>query len=160
MQGDSSSYMSYCSRIQFIMQLPRNGHSLSRLVSHDFLPSITGQSLSFCMQDDAITRQYAISGRSNMINLVKATLANTRLRLSKLLVPISQLPSSRPGSPPHFTEEPNYYTRGGFHPISLGDTFNSERYTILRKLGYGQYSTVWLARDSKYVVCCPNSPGC
>lgn len=46
-------------------------------------------------------------------------------------------------------EEPDHYKTGGFHPISLGDTFGPDQYTILRKLGYGQYSTVWLARDSK-----------
>ncbi|PKY03351.1 kinase-like protein [Aspergillus campestris IBT 28561] len=48
------------------------------------------------------------------------------------------------------TEEPDDYHPGGLHPVSLGDTFNFNQYEILRKLGYGQYSTVWLARDSKY----------
>jgi len=36
-----------------------------------------------------------------------------------------------------------------FCRVSLGDKFNDERYTALRKLGYGQYSTVWLARHSR-----------
>jgi hypothetical protein len=36
-----------------------------------------------------------------------------------------------------------------FCRVSLGDKFNDERYIALRKLGYGQYSTVWLARDSR-----------
>ncbi|KAK4235542.1 kinase-like domain-containing protein [Achaetomium macrosporum] len=39
------------------------------------------------------------------------------------------------------------YRPGGFHPVSLGDTFRDGRYEIRRKLGFGQYSTVWLARD-------------
>lgn len=30
--------------------------------------------------------------------------------------------------------------------MHLGDVFN-DRYMVVRKLGYGQYSTVWLARD-------------
>ena len=38
------------------------------------------------------------------------------------------------------------YHPGGYHPVHLGDVFN-DRYVIVRKLGYGQYSTVWLARD-------------
>ncbi|KAL4959651.1 kinase-like domain-containing protein [Aspergillus stella-maris] len=52
-------------------------------------------------------------------------------------------------------EEPDYYQPGGFHRVHLSDTYNSGQSTILRKLGYGQYSTVWLARDSvhkKYVA--------
>ena len=47
------------------------------------------------------------------------------------------------------TEEPDLYGHGGFHRVSLEDTFQSGKYTVMRKIGYGQYSTVWLARDSK-----------
>ena len=39
------------------------------------------------------------------------------------------------------------YVRGGFHPIHLGDTFKGGRYQILHKLGYGGFSTAWLAHD-------------
>ncbi|KAL7423508.1 hypothetical protein Q5752_001088 [Cryptotrichosporon argae] len=39
------------------------------------------------------------------------------------------------------------YRPGGYHPVSLGDEFNNGRYTIVRKLGWGHFSTVWLARD-------------
>ncbi|KAG7101357.1 Serine/threonine-protein kinase SRPK like [Verticillium longisporum] len=41
------------------------------------------------------------------------------------------------------------YRPGGFHPVHLGDIMN-ERYEIIRKLGNGSYSTVWLALDSKH----------
>ncbi|KAJ3558788.1 hypothetical protein NP233_g11430 [Leucocoprinus birnbaumii] len=41
------------------------------------------------------------------------------------------------------------YQHGGYHPISLGDTFDHERFKILHKLGYGESSTVWLARDQR-----------
>jgi serine/threonine-protein kinase SRPK3 len=41
------------------------------------------------------------------------------------------------------------YTPGGFHPVTLGDTFHDGRYSIHHKLGYGGYSTVWLARDQQ-----------
>ena len=37
---------------------------------------------------------------------------------------------------------------GGYHPVRLGDLFNN-RYSILRKLGWGHFSTVWLAWDLK-----------
>lgn len=38
------------------------------------------------------------------------------------------------------------YEPGGYHPIMIGDTLQ-ERYQIVDKLGFGGYSTVWLARD-------------
>lgn len=41
------------------------------------------------------------------------------------------------------------YRKGGFHPVALFSTIgDSDRYRILHKLGYGGFSTVWLARDS------------
>ena len=43
------------------------------------------------------------------------------------------------------------YHPGGLHPIHIGDTFDGGRYKILRKLGYGSFSTVWLARDAQFV---------
>ncbi|KAF7303883.1 hypothetical protein MIND_00618400 [Mycena indigotica] len=39
------------------------------------------------------------------------------------------------------------YKQGGYHPVSIGDTFASGRYVVVRKLGWGHFSTVWLARD-------------
>lgn len=48
----------------------------------------------------------------------------------------------------HPHEPLEHYTPGGFHPVALGDTLRDSRYTILRKLGYGGYSTVWLASDN------------
>jgi len=39
------------------------------------------------------------------------------------------------------------YKPGGYHPIMFGDVLHS-RYRIVDKLGYGGYSTIWLARDA------------
>ncbi|KAK7730831.1 hypothetical protein SLS53_008909, partial [Cytospora paraplurivora] len=41
------------------------------------------------------------------------------------------------------------YGPGGLHPTYLGDTLNDGQYEIVHKLGFGAYSTVWLARDHK-----------
>jgi serine/threonine protein kinase len=44
------------------------------------------------------------------------------------------------------------YRPGGFHPVRLGDTFKDGRYKIHHKLGWGGFSTVWLAKDKEYTI--------
>ncbi|KAJ5413494.1 hypothetical protein N7465_005799 [Penicillium sp. CMV-2018d] len=41
------------------------------------------------------------------------------------------------------------YRQGGYHPVTLGERLKSGRYKVLHKLGWGGYSTVWLARDQR-----------
>lgn len=43
------------------------------------------------------------------------------------------------------------YLLGGYHPIVLGDLFKDGRYIVLHKLGWGGFSTVWAAKDLKYI---------
>ncbi|ODH45502.1 CMGC/SRPK protein kinase [Paracoccidioides brasiliensis] len=38
------------------------------------------------------------------------------------------------------------YRQGGYHPVHLHDVFN-ERYEVIGKLAFGQFSTVWLTHD-------------
>lgn len=45
------------------------------------------------------------------------------------------------------TEFEDDYGPGNLHPVHLGDFFCGLRYKIVRKLGAGAFSTVWLARD-------------
>ena len=52
----------------------------------------------------------------------------------------------------HTQESLLKYRDGGFHPVCLGDTFRNDRYKIHHKLGFGGFSTVWLAEDRKYAV--------
>lgn len=40
------------------------------------------------------------------------------------------------------------YKKGGYHPVFVGEVYNN-RYTILKKLGWGHFSTVWLCDDAK-----------
>ncbi len=46
-------------------------------------------------------------------------------------------------------ENKNRYRPSGYHPTQVGDEYAGGRYTITGKLGWGEYSTVWLARDSE-----------
>lgn len=41
------------------------------------------------------------------------------------------------------------YHPGGYHPVRIGDHLHSGKYEVISKLGYGLYSTVWLARDAR-----------
>ncbi|EEB06378.2 CMGC/SRPK protein kinase [Schizosaccharomyces japonicus yFS275] len=42
------------------------------------------------------------------------------------------------------------YGPGGYHVTHIGDSLKGGQYTIIRKLGWGQFSTVWLAKDNKH----------
>ncbi|KAD7479667.1 hypothetical protein E3N88_02803 [Mikania micrantha] len=47
------------------------------------------------------------------------------------------------------------YRRGGYHAVRVGDKFKHSRYVVQCKLGWGHFSTVWLAWDthkSRYVA--------
>ncbi|TKY70236.1 Serine/threonine-protein kinase SRPK [Spatholobus suberectus] len=41
------------------------------------------------------------------------------------------------------------YRKGGYHAVRVADQFAGGRYIAQRKLGWGQFSTVWLAYDTK-----------
>ena len=41
------------------------------------------------------------------------------------------------------------YCPGGYHPVHISDEYSNGRYQIVHKLGFGSYSTVWLAKDKK-----------
>ncbi|EPS58946.1 hypothetical protein M569_15866 [Genlisea aurea] len=67
---------------------------------------------------------------------------------------MSGYPSSSSGSDDE-DEGMDSYRKGGYHAVRIGDSFSSGRYIAQQKLGWGQFSTVWLAYDtqsSKYVA--------
>ncbi|KGO74828.1 hypothetical protein PITC_031060 [Penicillium italicum] len=52
-------------------------------------------------------------------------------------------------------EDLDRYRPGGYHPLQVGDELGNARYRVIDKLGYGGYSTIWLARDlqmARYVA--------
>lgn len=40
------------------------------------------------------------------------------------------------------------YHVGGYHPVHLQDEYSDRRYRIVHKIGFGTYSTVWLAKEA------------
>ena len=46
-------------------------------------------------------------------------------------------------------EDPNDYKKGGYHPVQVGELYKDGRYKVIRKLGWGHFSTVWLVQDLK-----------
>jgi serine/threonine-protein kinase SRPK3 len=51
-------------------------------------------------------------------------------------------------------ERLDMYTPGGYHPVMINDLL-CDRYRVVDKLGFGGYSTIWLARDyqlNRYVA--------
>lgn len=46
-------------------------------------------------------------------------------------------------------EEIDDYCNGGYHPVKIGDVYN-QKYEVIRKLGWGHFSTVWLCVDRFY----------
>ncbi|KAL4994017.1 kinase-like domain-containing protein [Aspergillus recurvatus] len=66
------------------------------------------------------------------------------------------VPSSRSGSSSSEEEiettaeeeDSEDYCKGGYHPVQIGELYNNGRYVVVRKLGWGHFSTVWLSRDT------------
>lgn len=52
------------------------------------------------------------------------------------------------GSDHEDVEDEEDYRHGGYHPVRIGDEFSHHRYRVIRKLGWGHFSTVWLALDT------------
>ncbi|PCH33298.1 kinase-like protein [Wolfiporia cocos MD-104 SS10] len=56
-------------------------------------------------------------------------------------------PRTIPDAPPKDEESPADYNAGGYLQVNLRDTFKDGRYVVVRKLGWGHFSTVWLVKD-------------
>ncbi|KAK2858519.1 hypothetical protein FQN49_004652 [Arthroderma sp. PD_2] len=66
-----------------------------------------------------------------------------------------QLSSEKDADVPRFeynwvdgAESLEKYRPGGYHPVMIGDILH-DRYHVVDKLGFGGYSTIWLARDTQ-----------
>ncbi|CUM64389.1 uncharacterized protein PRCAT00001991001 [Priceomyces carsonii] len=48
---------------------------------------------------------------------------------------------------PENEEDLKDYAPGGYHTCFIGETYKNGKYVLVRKLGWGHFSTVWLAKD-------------
>ncbi|XP_017259307.1 SRSF protein kinase 3 isoform X2 [Kryptolebias marmoratus] len=62
------------------------------------------------------------------------------------LLELTPPPAQLLGSDDEEQEDPSDYCKGGYYPVKIGDLFNG-RYHVVRKLGWGHFSTVWLCWD-------------
>ncbi|RCH82249.1 serine/threonine protein kinase, CMGC group, partial [Rhizopus azygosporus] len=46
-------------------------------------------------------------------------------------------------------EDRKDYCKGGYHPVRVGERYKDGQYVVLRKLGWGHFSTVWLVQDQE-----------
>ena len=93
-----------------------------------------------------------------MSQMILTTPFLKHLRVLRFCVQRSVVRTMTVDSAPPLTSGPIYYWQegvenlerycaGGYHPTRLGDEFSRGRYRVIHKLGYGSFSTVWLARD-------------
>nr|XP_046252321.1 SRSF protein kinase 3 isoform X2 [Scatophagus argus] len=67
-------------------------------------------------------------------------------RLTTPPLELTPPPAQLLGSDDEEQEDPSDYCKGGYYPVKIGDLFNG-RYHVVRKLGWGHFSTVWLCWD-------------
>ncbi|VUC34112.1 unnamed protein product [Clonostachys rosea] len=71
---------------------------------------------------------------------------------SHQLGPMTQSPSTSsvddPAENTADEEDSEDYCKGGYHPVQIGEKYKDGKYTVVRKLGWGHFSTVWLSRDN------------
>ncbi|KOS37634.1 hypothetical protein ACN38_g11564 [Penicillium nordicum] len=104
--------------------------------SIQFLPKFRTSPLQFCISHETfrsatLGQRSAAMSTSSPPTPPSRALIDGELRFKTITLPCEWVEDYRPG---------------GYHPVVLGDVFNRQ-FKVIRKLGEGSYSTVWLARD-------------
>lgn len=92
------------------------------------------------------TEQVAASGTASPMSYQKST-ASTR-DVSPSGSDSSSLSGEEQTENTADEEDSEDYCKGGYHPVQVGEEYNNGKYTVVRKLGWGHFSTVWLSRDN------------
>ncbi|KAI4146807.1 MAG: hypothetical protein L6R39_003318 [Caloplaca ligustica] len=113
-----------------------------RRKGQDLKPIITTED----QQSAGSSPSSAVKMNSSSANSINSPLSHQKSRQSR-----SSSSSSSQDDATEVTaeeEDSEDYCKGGYHPVSVGETFKDGRYIVVRKLGWGHFSTVWLSRDT------------
>ncbi|KAI9495399.1 hypothetical protein BDB00DRAFT_246906 [Zychaea mexicana] len=92
--------------------------------------------------------KYSLSGSRSDSTIMKPSRSD-RDNLKKRKRSISSRSASIIDESEEEEEDPNDYKKGGYHPVQVGELYKDGRYKVIRKLGWGHFSTVWLIQDLK-----------
>lgn len=90
-----------------------------------------------------------------IIVIIIIIIINIIITIIIIVIIITRVTVTMAYSPSMMTEDEEdwqEYVKGGYHPVQIGDHFSDGRYVVVRKLGWGHFSTVWLARDTECVL--------
>ncbi|XP_056280209.1 SRSF protein kinase 3 isoform X2 [Pseudoliparis swirei] len=113
----------------------------SSVSSHLYTP--TCSSAAFLGSLDSLSPHV---GLPPMMASAAPQMAAPPLTLSPPPPELTPPPAQLLGSDDEEQEDPSDYCKGGYYPVKIGDLFNG-RYHVVRKLGWGHFSTVWLCWD-------------
>ncbi|XP_033485737.1 SRSF protein kinase 3 [Epinephelus lanceolatus] len=113
----------------------------SSVSSHLYSPS--SSSTSFLRSFDTLGPH---TGLPPMMSSATPHMTTPPLTLSPPPPELTPPPVQLLGSDDEEQEDPSDYCKGGYYPVKIGDLFNG-RYHVVRKLGWGHFSTVWLCWD-------------
>ncbi|CAJ1085686.1 SRSF protein kinase 3-like isoform X2 [Xyrichtys novacula] len=114
----------------------------SSVSSYLYSPSSPSSSSFLCSLD-------SLGPPIGLPSTISSTTPQLNTPLSAMSPPPPELtppPAQLLGSDDEEQEDPSDYCKGGYYPVKIGDLFNG-RYHVVRKLGWGHFSTVWLCWD-------------
>lgn len=127
------------------LALKESSNSNSNLTpSHNITPSLEGSQLSL-----ASNKSFHGMGSSISHNIANDNNNNNSSNIVSDFNEDSGSESESESSCDEKNEESlKDYRPGGYHPAFKGEHYKDSRYILVRKLGWGHFSTVWLARDT------------
>ncbi|KIX02841.1 uncharacterized protein Z518_08784 [Rhinocladiella mackenziei CBS 650.93] len=135
--------ISQAKKVATTAALAANGNGQKKRRKGDNLkPIITSENASSSLHDNPT--QAEPESMDSPLPHGKVPSHNSRLDRS----PSSSTSEDDPAETTADEEDSEDYCKGGYHPVHVGETYNNGKYVVVRKLGWGHFSTVWLSRDT------------